>query len=136
MLSSTAAPDNGDRRETSESKNGAADRLPRWPIALALALSFGTAFWGIAQPEFWHDEVATISAVTRPFPELLQMLRNVDAVHALYYVLMHPWAAVFGTSELAMRTPSAIALILMSGFLTRTTMRWAVSVTGGASLDL
>lgn len=130
MLSSTAAPDNGDRRETSESKNGAADRLPRWPIALALALSFGTAFWGIAQPEFWHDEVATISAVTRPFPELLQMLRNVDAVHALYYVLMHPWAAVFGTSELAMRTPSAIALILMSGFLTRTTMRWAVSVTG------
>lgn len=131
MPSSTATPDIGDGRERSESSRGITVRPPWWPVVLALVLSCATAFWGIARPEFWHDEVATISAVTRPFPELLQMLRKVDAVHALYYVLMHPWVSVFGTSELAMRAPSAVAVTLMSGVLTRTAMRWAVSVAGG-----
>ena len=75
------------------------------------------AFWGIASPEYWNDEAATVSAITRSYPDLFQMLGNVDAVHGLYYALMHPWAALFGTSELALRTPSAIALSISNIFL-------------------
>jgi mannosyltransferase len=59
---------------------------------------------------FWTDEAATISASTRPLPELFRMAQNLDAVHATYYALMHGWTAVFGTSELAMRAPSAVAV--------------------------
>lgn len=75
------------------------------------------AFWGITSPEYWNDEAATVSAITRSYPDLLRMLGNVDAVHGLYYALMHPWAALFGTSELTLRTPSAIALAVSNIFL-------------------
>lgn len=106
--------------------------LPWWPCVLAALLTAGIAFWGITAPEYWHDEAATVSAVTRPLPELLRMLGNVDAVHALYYVVLHPWAGVFGTSELALRTPSALALTIMAVPLTRLGMLWAWQITGSA----
>lgn len=42
------------------------------------------------------------------------MLGNVDAVHALYYITVFPWVHIFGTSELALRFPSAVALTAAS----------------------
>ncbi len=60
-------------------------------------------------PSLWHDEAATISAATRSLPELLHLLRTVDAVHGLYYGLMHLWTSLAGTSPFAVRLPSAIA---------------------------
>ena len=41
---------------------------------------------------------------------MVRMLGHVDAVHALYYLMMWPLAHLFGTSELVMRLPSAIAM--------------------------
>jgi mannosyltransferase len=38
------------------------------------------------------------------------MLANVDAVHGLYYVLMHGWFQVFGPTEFWSRAPSALAV--------------------------
>lgn len=75
------------------------------------------AFWSITSPEYWNDEAATVSAITRSYPDLIRLLGNVDAVHGLYYALMRPWATLFGTSELALRTPSAIALSVSNIFL-------------------
>lgn len=38
------------------------------------------------------------------------MLQNVDAVHGLYYLLMHFWIEFFGQSALSLRMPSALAV--------------------------
>lgn len=100
-------------------------RIPWWPALLAAALTCATAFWGLTGPQMWFDEAATISAVTRPFGSLLRLLQDVDAVHGLYYVLMYPWVALFGTSELAMRAPSAIALTLAAPLVSRLAMACA-----------
>lgn len=100
-------------------------RIPWWPALLAAVLTCATAFWGLTGPQMWFDEAATISAVTRPFGSLLRLLQDVDAVHGLYYLLMYPWVALFGTSELAMRAPSAIALTLAAPLLARLAMACA-----------
>jgi mannosyltransferase len=64
----------------------------------------------ISTPSIWYDEAATIISSTRSWPELLQMLGTVDAVHGLYYAVIHLVFDVFGYSPLSLRIPSAIAM--------------------------
>ena len=66
---------------------------------------------GAGRPSFWYDEAATISAAySRSLPQLWHMLGNVDAVHGLYYLLMHGWFQVFPPTEFWSRTPSGLAV--------------------------
>jgi mannosyltransferase len=74
---------------------------------LAAAVSLGWA----GRPSFWYDEAATISAsYSRSLGQLWQMLSNVDAVHGLYYVLMHGWFRTFPPTEFWSRVPSGLAI--------------------------
>lgn len=74
---------------------------------LATALSLV----GAGRPSFWYDEAATISAAySRSLGQLWQMLGNVDAVHGLYYLLMHGWFQLFAPTEFWSRAPSALAV--------------------------
>src|SRR5246500_3183716 len=74
---------------------------------LAAAVSLG----GAGRPSFWYDEAATISAsYSRSLGQLWQMLRNVDAVHGLYYLLMHGWFQIFPPTEFWSRAPSGLAV--------------------------
>jgi mannosyltransferase len=73
----------------------------------AAAVSLG----GAGRPSFWYDEAATISAsYSRSLAQLWQMLSNVDAVHGLYYLLMHGWFKVFPPTEFWSRAPSGLAI--------------------------
>ncbi|MEO3761663.1 hypothetical protein ABGB19_25710 [Mycobacterium sp. B14F4] len=66
---------------------------------------------GAARPSFWYDEAATISAsYSRSLSELGQMVADVDAVHALYYLLMHGWFALVPPTEFWSRAPSGLAV--------------------------
>jgi mannosyltransferase len=74
---------------------------------LAAAVSLG----GAARPSFWYDEAATISAAcSRSLSQLWHMLGNVDAVHGLYYVLMHGWFHIFPPTEFWSRAPSGLGI--------------------------
>jgi mannosyltransferase len=74
---------------------------------LAAAVSLG----GAGRPSFWYDEAATISAsYSRSLGQLWQMLSNVDAVHGLYYMLMHGWFTLLPPTEFWSRTPSGLAV--------------------------
>ncbi|MGH3557824.1 MAG: glycosyltransferase family 39 protein [Mycobacterium sp.] len=74
---------------------------------VAAAVSLG----GAGRPSFWYDEAATISAsYSRSLGQLWQMLTNVDAVHGLYYVLMHGWFQIFPPTEFWSRAPSGLAI--------------------------
>jgi mannosyltransferase len=66
---------------------------------------------GAGRPSFWYDEAATISAsYSRSLGQLWQMLNNVDAVHGLYYLIMHGWFQVFPPTEFWSRAPSGLAV--------------------------
>jgi mannosyltransferase len=66
--------------------------------------------WGIQGSSYWRDETATLSAVHRPFGDLISMLGNVDAVHGAYYMIIWVVVRLGGTSELVTRLPSALAM--------------------------
>ncbi|WP_051275057.1 glycosyltransferase family 39 protein [Cellulomonas sp. URHD0024] len=85
----------------------------RTPSLVGL-LAFLVAFAGSWIPSVWVDEVATIDMVGRPWPDMFDILRHVDAVHGAYYVLLHAWSEAFGLSPVSLRIPSAIAVGLVA----------------------
>jgi mannosyltransferase len=75
-------------------------------------------WWGIARDNsMGNDEVATRWAALLPLRELVHLLSNVDAVHGLYYLLMHGWV-VLGSSPVALRIPSVIAMAVAAVLIT------------------
>ncbi|MEU1684249.1 glycosyltransferase family 39 protein [Micromonospora sp. NPDC005707] len=79
-----------------------------WAIPGLLTLAVTLAGIGHAQP--WRDELATWSAATRPVPDLVRLAGTIDAATGPYYLLMHGWTALAGTSPTALRLPSALAM--------------------------
>jgi mannosyltransferase len=80
------------------------------PLAIAvLAAVVGGA--AASRPSLWYDEGATISAsASRSLPELWRMLGHIDAVHGLYYLLMHGWFTLVPPTEFWSRVPSCLAV--------------------------
>lgn len=94
------------------------DRI-RTPLGAALLvglLGLTISLIGISTPSIWYDEAATITSATRSWPELLRMLGTVDAVHGLYYAVIHLVFDVFGYSPFALRVPSALAMAAAGTF--------------------
>ena len=82
------------------------------PVVLAAAVMAGLGVWGLARDSsMGNDEVATRWAALLSLHQLARLLRHVDAVHGLYYFVMHGWM-VAGTSPAVMRIPSVIAMVV------------------------
>lgn len=79
----------------------------RAPVGIGL-LALAISLIGIGVPSVWYDEAATITAATRSWPQLWQLLGTVDAVHGAYYVLMHLVIDLVGYSPVTLRLPAAI----------------------------
>ena len=80
------------------------------PLAIALLAAVISSI-AASRPSLWFDEGATISAsASRSLPELQRMLGHIDAVHGLFYLLMHGWFAVFPPTEFWSRVPSCLAI--------------------------
>ena len=80
------------------------------PVAVALLAAVVSSV-AVSRPSLWFDESATISAsASRSLPELWRLLGHIDAVHGLYYLLMHGWFAVFPATEFWSRVPSCLAI--------------------------
>ncbi|MFJ5847388.1 glycosyltransferase family 39 protein [Streptomyces sp. NPDC092903] len=72
--------------------------------------------WGLRRDgAVWHDEAVTIGLSSRDLPDLWQTSGHVDAVHGLYYLLMHGLFDVFGTGVVVLRLPSVLAAAAAAG---------------------
>ena len=86
-------------------------RVPATDPLIVGVLGAAVSLVGAGRPSFWYDEAATISAAySRSLGQLWRMLGNVDAVHGLYYVLMHGWFQIFPPTEFWSRAPSGLAI--------------------------
>ena len=80
------------------------------PLGVAL-LAAVVSCAAAARPSLWFDEGATISAsASRSLPELWRLLDHIDAVHGLYYLVMHGWFAIFPPTEFWSRVPGCLAI--------------------------
>ncbi|MEU4178481.1 glycosyltransferase family 39 protein [Streptomyces sp. NPDC026589] len=76
-----------------------------------MLLTLALGLWGVRRGDaVWHDEAVTIGLASRDLPDLWQTLGRVDAVHGLYYLLMHCLFDVFGTDVVVLRLPSVLAM--------------------------
>ncbi|MFF7166263.1 hypothetical protein ACFZBP_33645 [Streptomyces sp. NPDC008086] len=113
-------------------------RLPLWPIPLLWTLALG--LWGLSrQHSVWRDEAATWQVARRPVADIWHMLGQVDAVHGLYYLLMHGVFACFGAGTTALRLPSVLAMAVAAACVTVVGQRlagvWA-GLAGGLAFGL
>ncbi len=87
-------------------------RRPRW-LALALLLAaFALRCWRLGAPSLWYDEAYTWWVATQVSPQqsIASSLREI--IPPFTYFLWRGWAAVAGTSEFALRAPSALLSIV------------------------
>lgn len=105
--------------------------LDPWGVAvLAAVISVGWA----PKPSLWFDEAATISAsASRTLPELWRTLGHIDAVHGLFYLLMHGWYMIFPPTEFWSRLPSCIAIGAAAAGVTVFTRQFTVGASGRAT---
>ncbi|WP_406601141.1 glycosyltransferase family 39 protein [Micromonospora yasonensis] len=82
-------------------------------------LSLVVTLTGIGHAQLWRDELATWSAATRPIRDLVRLAGTIDAATGPYYLFMHGWTALFGTSPTALRLPSALAMAAAAGLTAR-----------------
>ena len=84
---------------------GAAVALP------GAALGVGLGLWGITRGDsLWGDEAVTYQTAHRTPAQLWKLIRHVDAVHALYYLLMHYVFALLGGGLVVLRLPSVLGV--------------------------
>lgn len=64
---------------------------------------------GIDWQSLWRDEVDAIYFATRHLPDTLAMFVDPGQNGALYFITLRPWFTWVGSSEFALRYPSALA---------------------------
>lgn len=76
-------------------------------LAVILAVGTGLRFALLGRNSLWFDEAFVAFAAQKGWHDLLAFLAVHDNHPPLYYLLVKAWAGVAGTSEVALRAPSA-----------------------------
>ncbi|HWQ14952.1 MAG TPA: glycosyltransferase family 39 protein [Roseiflexaceae bacterium] len=110
--------------------------MPRYrPLAAPAAfflLALALRLYAIDRQSLWYDEGLTVALAQRP---LAQIARDAAAdVHPpLYYWALHAWVALFGASEAAARSLSALCGALTAALTCLIGRRWFGSAAGALS---
>ncbi|MGW0838466.1 glycosyltransferase family 39 protein [Streptomyces prunicolor] len=80
--------------------------------------------WGLDRGGMWGDEGVTFLVGRRTVPQIWHLLHGVDAVHGLYYLLMHAVLAVH-PGEVALRLPSVCGAAATAGLVAALGVRLA-----------
>jgi mannosyltransferase len=109
----------------------------RLPPGMALAgivlLAAGLRCALLGRNSFWFDEAWIARFTQLHWPEIGPALVRTDVHPPLYFWLMKAWAEVAGTSEVALRLPSAVASVLsviLTYFVMRRMAPQSVSLLG------
>ena len=86
-------------------------RVPSpWGVVIALTLlACALRLVGIGGEAFWKNELFSVYWVRNPFEFLLTRGLVTETNPPLYFVLLKAWTALFGSSEIAVRSLSALA---------------------------
>jgi len=90
--------------------------LRLWPLVLvgSVFLTYALIMVLSMGQSVWFDEGYSLQLIERPVSELLA-LTAVDAHPPLYYLVLKAWASIFGSSEWALRSLSAVSAALTVG---------------------
>jgi 4-amino-4-deoxy-L-arabinose transferase-like glycosyltransferase len=78
-------------------------------LAALTAAGLALRLWRIGFQSLWRDETDAIAFATQPLGDLLRMFLTPGENGPLYFLALRPWLALFGKSEAALRSLSALA---------------------------
>jgi mannosyltransferase len=96
---------------------GAAKPATFAPSVLPALIMLVVGQYHASQPSLGWDENATLIASQRTVGQIFELIRHTDGSIAPYYLFMHFWCRLFGTSEIALRAPSIIAMAIGVGLI-------------------
>ncbi|MFC9849430.1 hypothetical protein ACFWFF_04810 [Streptomyces sp. NPDC060223] len=85
-------------------------------VLVPVTVMFAIGLWGLDRGGMWRDEAVTFQVARRSVPQIWQLLHSVDAVHGLYYLLMHVVLALH-PGEVALRLPSVCGAAATAGLV-------------------
>jgi mannosyltransferase len=116
--------------------------IPLIPGAVGLI----TGVYHLGVPPLWRDEAATKAIASRSVGQILATMPHDDVVHGAYYLVVHVFIRLLGSSNGALRLPSAIAAAIACAVTAAVARRLAAGggrlyaaltgVTAGAVLAL
>ncbi|WP_328477436.1 glycosyltransferase family 39 protein [Actinoplanes sp. NBC_00393] len=109
------------------------------PAALSGATMLGISLVQAGRPALSWDEVTSAEVSQRTVPQIWEMVQNIDAVFGFYYVFLHYWSALAGTSELMLRLPSILAMaagVAVTAELGRRLFTPMIGLTAGLILSV
>jgi mannosyltransferase len=85
-------------------------RITKYGIALLAMILLGLVLrvYHLAAQSFWWDEAFSATVATQALPRIVSQSSAYDVHPPLYYILLHYWVVVFGTSDFAIRSLSVI----------------------------
>ena len=105
---------------------------PLVPVLVAVAFVIALVRGG--SKSVWLDEAISVSYAREGFGQFLHTVSHRDPNMSLYYLLLRPWIAVFGESESAIRSLSAVFAAMAVGAVAvlgrRLFDRWTGLVAG------
>jgi len=99
-------------------------------LILVLLLALGLRLYRIQAQSLWNDEGTSVALAARDLTAITEGAAN-DIHPPLYYYLLHFWIALFGNSELAVRSLSA----LLGTLLVLLTFVFSYAVAGALRSD-
>lgn len=104
-------------------------------VGIVAAVLAGIVLRFISRGPLWLDEAQSVAIAREPLSHLGQALRH-DGAPPLYYVLLHGWMLLVGSSTFAVRSLSAIPAVLALPVALRLGRRIGGDAVGIASLVL
>lgn len=93
-------------------------------VTVPAAVMLAVGLWGLDRGGMWRDEAVTFQVARRTVPQIWRLLHGVDAVHGLYYLVMHAVLAV-RPGEVVLRLPSVCAAAAAAGLVAALGVRLA-----------
>ncbi|MFI1387204.1 glycosyltransferase family 39 protein [Streptomyces griseoaurantiacus] len=96
------------------------------PLLAPALLATALGLWGLdRRHSMWRDEAVTYEVAHRPLGALGELLGRIDAVHGLYYLLLHAVFALWDGGLTALRLPSVAGAALAAAGVGATGARLA-----------
>lgn len=100
-------------------------RAPRAAVAgVPAAVMLALGLWGLDRGGMWRDEAVSFQVAGRTVPQIWRLVHGVDAVHGLYYVLLHAVLAL-RADEVVLRLPSVAGAVVTAALVAEVGARLA-----------
>jgi hypothetical protein len=92
--------------------SGGKNRLWLWLLAVTLLLAFGLRLYRLGAESLWYDETVSVHLAGKSLPALVAHTAG-DIHPPGYYVLLHSWIRLAGSSDFALAFPSLFFGVLL-----------------------